>query len=395
MTGLAINPLNYISSASTSAASSALSSPSLSSSSSSTSSSSHASSVTSVSTSNDKKCAWVVFLLTTPSYLPGILILSWTLRKYKSKYPLIVAVNPRLPKETVTALRDFGLEVRLVEPLIPKGPVTTIAERFIDTWTKAAVFGFDDYDRVCLIDGDMMIRQNMDELFDIPLKEDQIAATFACICNLDKSAWAPEDWTRDNCGFTPSYGEEAITHPGQAQPTGTHSLLNSGLVVLTPSSYLLNRIHNLVDSNSEEDQLRIKEWSFPDQDLFADVFRGKWISIPWIYNAIKTMRYWHGNFYQDDKVKNLHYICKKPWTYRPIKNSEKERNITGNIYSIDSGEYEQVKDNDVGRDEKRADAITHGWWWEEYENMLDDMRKNGYSHIEMVENLTDRGSNSV
>ncbi|WVW83217.1 hypothetical protein I302_105235 [Kwoniella bestiolae CBS 10118] len=338
-----------------------------------------------------KKCAWVVFLLSTPSYLPGILVLAYTLRKYHSKYPLIVAVNPSLPLDAIRALEGYGLEVRVVQPLIPRGEIHLIAERFVDTWTKAAVFGFDDYDRVCLIDGDMMLRQNMDELFNIPLKPDQVAATFACICNLDKSAWAPSEWTRENCGFTPSHGPSAIHSPIPAQPTGTHSLLNSGLVVLTPSSHLLQRIHSLVESTASADQARIKEWSFPDQDLFADIFRGRWISIPWIYNAIKTMRYWHGNFYTDEEVRNLHYICKKPWKVRPERNTPEERKRTGKVYRVDAGDYADVKDGDVGRDEGRADAVTHGWWWEEYEGTKEGMRRGGYTWDEYVEGLTDRG----
>ncbi|WWC61245.1 uncharacterized protein I303_103826 [Kwoniella dejecticola CBS 10117] len=374
MTGLSLNPLNYTSPPSTSSSSSSTS--------------------TSANT-NPKKCAWVVFLLSTPSYLPGILVLAWTLRKINSRYPLIVAVNPKLTQlddgTILKALREYDLEVRIIEPIVPRGEVTLIAERFVDTWSKAAVFGFEDYDRVCLIDGDMMIRRNMDELFNIPLKDDQIAATFACVCNLDRSAWAPSDWTRDNCGFTPSHGSQAISHPGPAQPNGTHSFLNSGLVVLTPSTALLQRIHRLVESPSGEDQARIKEWAFPDQDLFADLFRGKWISIPWIYNAIKTMRYWHGNFYNDEEVRNLHYICKKPWTYRPTPNPPDLAKTTGKVYKVESGDYyAQVRDGEVGLDEKRADAVTHGWWWEEYEEMLDDMRQRGYGWIEMVEDLTDR-----
>lgn len=40
----------------------------------------------------------------------------------------------------------------------------------------------------------MMLRRNMDELFNIPLAPHQIAANFACVCNLDKSTWAPDDW---------------------------------------------------------------------------------------------------------------------------------------------------------------------------------------------------------
>ncbi|KAK6902823.1 hypothetical protein I203_108083 [Kwoniella mangroviensis CBS 8507] len=360
MTGLALNPLDYIPS------SSSLS-------------------------YTIRKCAWVVFLLTTPSYLPGILVLAYTLRKYNSKYPLIVAINPSIPAETIKVLEEYELEIRIVQPLVPRGQITLIAERFVDTWTKAAVFGFDDYDRVCLIDGDMMLKRNMDEIFEIPLKEDQIAATFACICNLDKSSWAPAEWTRDNCGFTPSHGSESITHPGPAQPTGIHSLLNSGLVVLTPSQSVLQRIYALVESGDKDDQERIKEWAFPDQDLFADLFRGKWISIPWIYNAIKTMRYWHGNFYTDHDVRNLHYICRKPWKYRPKYNTPEEYERTGNVYKVEAGEYSQVKDNDVGFNEREADAVTHGWWWEEYDCMLGQMRKSGYEWCELVDELTDRG----
>jgi alpha-N-acetylglucosamine transferase len=95
------------------------------------------------------KCAWVVFLLSSPSYLPGILVLGHSLKKYKSKYPLIVAVNPKLPQETKDALVEAGYEVRTVKPLIPLGKVTTIAERFVDTWTKLALFEFVEYD-VCV-----------------------------------------------------------------------------------------------------------------------------------------------------------------------------------------------------------------------------------------------------
>jgi hypothetical protein len=93
-----------------------------------------------------EKCAWVVFLLTSPSYLPGILVLAASLRRYKSKYPLVVAINPALPPKTRSALQEAGLEVRVVQPLLPTGKVTIIAERFVDTWTKLALFDFVEYD---------------------------------------------------------------------------------------------------------------------------------------------------------------------------------------------------------------------------------------------------------
>jgi len=40
----------------------------------------------------------------------------------------------------------------------------------------------------------MMLLQNMDELMEMDLPEDKIAATHACVCNLDKSSWAPDFW---------------------------------------------------------------------------------------------------------------------------------------------------------------------------------------------------------
>lgn len=86
--------------------------------------------------------AWVV-LLTSPWYLPGVIVLAYSLRKVRSKYPLIVAVTPSLPNEAVDALVEFGLETRLVESLRPKTEVPVVAHRFENTWTKLAVFGFE------------------------------------------------------------------------------------------------------------------------------------------------------------------------------------------------------------------------------------------------------------
>lgn len=86
--------------------------------------------------------AWVV-LLTSPWYLPGVMVLAYSLRKVRSKYPLIVAVTPSLPEETANALVEFGLEIRLVEALRPRTKVPVVAHRFEDTWTKLTVFGFE------------------------------------------------------------------------------------------------------------------------------------------------------------------------------------------------------------------------------------------------------------
>lgn len=99
-------------------------------------------------TTPPQRCAWVVFLLGSPSYIPGILVLHHSLKTHRSRYPLIVAVDTSIPKVAVDALSQAGLEVRVVKNLLPTGQVTTIAERFEHTWTKCCVFDFTEYD-VC------------------------------------------------------------------------------------------------------------------------------------------------------------------------------------------------------------------------------------------------------
>lgn len=89
---------------------------------------------------------------------------------------------------------------------------------------------------------------------------------------------------------------------------------NGGLLVVNPS----NEVYQLIlDQLSKEETMT---YEFPDQSLLADIFRGRWITLPYTYNALKTMRAQevHGRIWRDDKVKNVHYILSpKPWDEKP------------------------------------------------------------------------------
>jgi alpha-N-acetylglucosamine transferase len=75
--------------------------------------------------------------------------------------------------------------------------------RFQETWNKLVVFSLVEYERIVLLDGDMLVRRNMDELMDVPLsseeggdkaKEKVFAASHACACNPLKKPHYPETW---------------------------------------------------------------------------------------------------------------------------------------------------------------------------------------------------------
>lgn len=79
-----------------------------------------------------------VTLLTKSSYLPGTLVLDYSLRSVDSQYPLVVMITPSLPDAAKAVLRERGILMREVDSLHPpKKHVLAVHDiRFTDTWTK-------------------------------------------------------------------------------------------------------------------------------------------------------------------------------------------------------------------------------------------------------------------
>ena len=301
---------------------------------------------------NLPKRAWVT-LLTRSSYLPGVITLAYTLHKHATAYPLIVLITPSLPEACIRALeldskRNPLLIVHPVEPLLPSGPVTLIAARFEDTWTKLRAFELTTYDTCVFLDADITVYKNMDDIFKTPLPgNDWIAANHGCVCNLDHDPWAPENWNADNCGYTPLNHPSALDGgtpvPPDKVPPHTRCLLNGGLIVYKPSAELWESILNHFNTSKE-----LSTFQFPDQDFMARFFLHKWMTVSWKYNALKTMKQWHPNIWRDDEVRGLHYIVDKPWERRVASDG-----IGGHL----------------GRD-----GETHTWWWDVWEEWTRERR---------------------
>jgi alpha-N-acetylglucosamine transferase len=276
-----------------------------------------------------------VTLITKDQYLAGTLVLNHTLQAVQSKYPLVVMYTTALSTRSKEILQSKGLKLVEIESLNPPEGAHDLKgfdARFADTWTKLRSFGLTDYERVVMLDSDMVVRKNMDELFDIDLSADQIAAAHACACNPRKFSHYPADWIPANCAHT------AVTHPTGAPVTPPlfssitqprpHALLNSGLVVLNPSQSLFEALVTYLATSP-----KIASFSFPDQDLLAHFFEGKWKSLNWYYNALKPLKFIHEPLWDDSEVRCLHYILpEKPW----------------HIKIGEAREYEQL----------------HLWWWD-------------------------------
>ena len=87
----------------------------------------------------------------------------------------------------------------------------------------------------------------------------------------------------------------------------------------------------------------VPTFAFPDQDLLAAFFEGRWKVLPYIYNALKTLRLIHKPLWRDEEVCCLHYIFhEKPWSLPPGS----------------GGDYDEVD----------------RWWWDRYQKLGDEMR---------------------
>ncbi|WWD17979.1 hypothetical protein CI109_102425 [Kwoniella shandongensis] len=339
------------------------------------------------------KRAWVT-LVTNPSYLAGLLTLHRTLTSVSS-YPLVVMTTPTLPPSSQALIESYGIPTRSVPHLSPSSSQNHPGfdpsfVRFADTWTKLRAFGLTEFEKIVLIDVDMIFtRSGMDELFDMALPgEDWIAAAPACVCNPFKLEHYPKDWIPANCLFQNQSTHSTLSSLPPSSPSAprTAHLLNGGLVVLHPSRATFDDILDHLNNSPQ-----VPDYKFPDQDLLAEVFKGKWKPLPWWCNALKTLRAVHKDIWRDEEVRLIHYILDKPWNKRPASLPAYTDTINqlpltpispdGSTNGpprrpLPRGLLDSVK-SAAPQESLRDYEEVHKWWWIVYEDLLDEMKTRG------------------
>ncbi len=248
--------------------------------------------------------AWAT-LLTQPGYLPGVRTLRASLERSGSAYPLLVMVTDGIDAESRRLLEDDGCLLRPVAPLRPaSGLADSYANaRFAEVWTKLEAWRLTELERVVVLDADMLVTQNMDELFELELAPGTIAACHACRCNPNRIASYPASWTPENCFYTYCRGAEHTSELAEVD-----NYLNGGLLVVTPDEAVLN---DMVARLGELDDL--SRFPFAEQDFLNEFYRDRWTPLPYVYNALKTLPFQHPTVWDEAEVKNIHFIIDKPW----------------------------------------------------------------------------------
>ncbi|PFH57437.1 hypothetical protein XA68_15055 [Ophiocordyceps unilateralis] len=263
-------------------------------------------------------------LITNLNYLPALLTLNYSLRhRAKSSYPLLALYTDSFPEQGRSALARRDIPARRIPYLLPtESRDYSHDPRFYDCWSKLAPFSLTEFKRVVQLDADMLVLRNMDELMtlaldqppteigDAPSGNRVFAAGHACVCNPLRKSHYPSDWTPQNCAFSSQHSDPEAAQTVAPDPAvGPLGFMNGGLQVVNPSNVLYAQIV----AHMEADAVNM---DFADQSLLSDLYRGRWLPLPYVYNALKTMRWQgvHDAIWRDDEVKNVHYILSpKPW----------------------------------------------------------------------------------
>lgn len=295
-----------------------------------------------------EKKAWVT-LITKDSYLPGVIALSKSLKLSNTKFPLIVmTIKDKLSTNTIEEIKKYGGILYEVNPLYPKeGVKTSFAfSRFSEVWTKLKAWSITGYDKLCYLDADMLVVQNMDEIFDLLQEQDDIAVAYDCMCNPRNFTNYPAERIPDNCPYTQCKDHNyPFCSIGARNESNYENLkkesiyFNTGLFIYRPGQQqqqdIEREFHKVKD---------LSTYAFADQDFLNFYFKDNWRQVPFMYHAIKLIYLAHPELWNEKIIKNIHYINEKPWDYK-LEDEKTKSDAYYPLYKIWWSFYEKKLDH--------------------------------------------------
>jgi len=99
-----------------------------------------------------------------------------------------------LSQRSLDVLAERSIPTLFIPRLSPITPYSVTESRFNETWSKIHIYGLHQFERIVVLDADMLVLKNMDELMDLPIPDDGLAACHACVCNPRKLSHYPQSW---------------------------------------------------------------------------------------------------------------------------------------------------------------------------------------------------------
>ena len=173
-------------------------------------------------------------LLSTMSYLPGVITLAESLKQVKAAPPLIVGLSASMPAEAEALLESKALDFLRLPSDSPLASMPDQAQHhWTNTFDKIYFFGLTQFKKIVYLDSDMIVLNNIDDLFEKP----HMSAVAA-------GQLIHPDWTR----------------------------LNSGLMVIEPEEGLPSQITKMLKPAMDR-AVRVGNEAIGDQDLINEFYK--------------------------------------------------------------------------------------------------------------------------
>lgn len=107
-----------------------------------------------------------VCVLATNNYLDGCLLLNENLKHINSQYELLCLINEEIDQKTRNTLDYFNIEYKEIKKINYDVDFEDYVQPYFkNTFDKLSVFNLTEYEKVVCLDLDLLILENIDELF--------------------------------------------------------------------------------------------------------------------------------------------------------------------------------------------------------------------------------------
>jgi lipopolysaccharide biosynthesis glycosyltransferase len=241
-----------------------------------------------------KKYAYIAYLTGDNSYFLGAMTLGYSLRKTNTEADVILMVTEDVPQNQIKLLNDYFNVVHIKEINVPAELFKDYDySRFKHVFTKLEALKFIEYDKIILIDIDMIVIRNIDELFNL-----NAPSATSINKKLTHGKIIPKKYMiQQNNPYMVSYG------------------INAGLMLLKPS---IEEYNEIIKDLNENKNYKFKN---PEQEYLSIRYSDKFTHIDVSYNYQFGFAESKGfEFRENPHV--IHYSHRyKPW----IKFIDKEK----------------------------------------------------------------------
>lgn len=269
------------------------------------------------------KYAYVTVLYGNNIYLTGALVLGYSLMKTDTAYDRIILVTPDVSEEYRSYLKHVFTYVTEISYVHASPEIFADKDtRFKEVFTKLQCLSLVQYEKVIVLDSDMIIAKNIDHLF-------RLAPPAACV-------------KFHNVPYGQKVPPELICSNGKLVGS-----INAGLMLLHPDEKEWEEIQADILKDDQPNKFK-----YPEQDYLSLRYCDKWTSIPFNYNfqfdltgRVKKMHYKIQHIYV------IHYssVLRKPWNDlikdRAVSDEEAEiRTRHDKYYTLWTNAYNTIKE---------------------------------------------------